>query len=209
MSKIVLIGGGGHCKSVADALMNSGKYDEIVITDPGLKAGSDILGCPVVGNDDLLPQLYKNGFTDAFITVGSIKDASLRKKLAQTVKEIGFSMPIIADPSAVISMYSDLGEGTFVGKNAVINADARIGNHCIVNTGAIIEHECSVGDFCHIAVGAILCGAVSVGNDSFIGSGANVIQGRTIGSHDIVGANSTVLKDVGDNARVYGLTRGE
>ena len=33
-NKIVLIGGGGHCKSVLDSILRTCNYDEIVITAP-------------------------------------------------------------------------------------------------------------------------------------------------------------------------------
>ena len=204
MKKLVLVGGGGHCKSVLDAALRSRIYSEIVITDPMLPVGTRILDCRVVGNDDIIPQLKNNGFTDAFITVGSIKDTGLREQLAKVTVDRGFRIPVIIDPSASVSEYALIGEGTFVGKNAVINADAQIGTQCIINTGCIIEHECSVGDFTHISVGAILCGNVQIGVGSFIGAGSTVIQGIKIGKKAIIGAGSTVLSNVGDNMKVYG-----
>ena len=77
----------------------------------------------------------------------------IRDSLYSRLKNIGFSLPVISDPSAVISEHSVIGEGTFVGKNAVVNADARIGKMTIINTASVVEHEVSVGDFSHIAVG--------------------------------------------------------
>lgn len=208
MKKIVLVGGGGHCKSVLDALLRGKEYDDIVITDPSIEPGTRVLGCRVVGNDDLIPKLREDGFDHAFVTLGSIQDTRIRRKLAGMIEAIGFEIPIIADPSAQISSYCAIGRGTFIGKNAVINADVSVGEHCIINTGAIVEHECSIGDFCHVSVGAILCGNVSVGHDSFIGAGATVIQGKHIGNSVIVGANSTVLTDVSDAMKAAGVVKG-
>ncbi len=202
-----MLGGGGHCKSVLDALLRMDKYTEIVITDPFLKPGSVIMGCKVIGNDEVLPKLRESGFTDAFITLGSLTDTRIRRNLSDRIDDLSFSIPVIADPTAVISDYSQIGEGTFLGKNSVINADAKIGRHCIINTGAILEHECEVGDFCHISVGTILCGNVHVGNDSFIGSGTTVIQGISVGHDAVVGANSTVLRSVEDGRTVYGIVK--
>lgn len=207
MKKIVLIGGGGHCKSVLDALLRTNDYSRIVITDPDIKVGTKVFGCQVVGNDNELERLILDGFKYAFITVGSIIDTSLRKKLADKIEKIGFKIPIIIDPAATVSEYAKIGKGTFVGKNTVINADSEIGKNCIINTGSIIEHECYVSDFVHVSVGSILCGNVHIGKESFIGAGATVIQGVKIGSNTIVGANSTVLKDVGDNTTVYGIVK--
>lgn len=203
--KLVLIGGGGHCKSVLDTALKVREYSEIVIIDTALEKGLLILGCQVVGNDDMLPVLREQGFSYAFVTVGSIENAGIRKMLTEKAASIGFIFPVIRDPSAVVSEFAQIGKGTFIGKNAIINADVKIGNHCIINSGAIIEHECIVNDFSHVAIGATLCGNVCVGNESFIGAGCTLIQGVKIGRKVVIGAGSTVLSDVEDNKKVYGI----
>lgn len=203
MKKLVLIGGGGHCKSVLDAAFAMDKFDEIVITDASITPGSKILGCEVVGTDGLLKKLKSKGFDYAFITVGCIRSSSLRESLVSKAKKIGFIFPVIIDPSAIVSQSAKIGSGTFVGKKAVVNADCVIGEHCIINTGAIIEHECYVGDFCHISVGSILCGNVKVGCNSFVGAGSTIVQSVKIGNRSVIGANSTVLVNVRDNQTVY------
>lgn len=201
MKKIVLLGGGGHCISVLDSIFLSKEYDEVAIVDSNLPVGKKILGCNVVGSDDLLPKLKQDGFDYAFITVGSIKTTSIRRKLYNLAKAIGFSFPIVCDPSAIISKYSNIGAGSFIGKSSIINAKCEIGDNCIINTGAILEHECSVDEFSHISVGAIICGNSSVGHDSFIGAGSTVIQGLQVGNNVIVGAGSTVINNIEDNSR--------
>ena len=207
MSKLVLIGGGGHCKSVLDVALRMNEFEEIVITDPDITPGSQILGCSVVGDDSYLDQLRRDGFEYAFITVGSVQINPLRERLANKATSLGFKFPIIQDPSAIVADSAIIEDGTFIGKNVVINAEANIGKHCIINTGAIIEHECSVGDFSHISVGTILCGEVSVGNSCMIGSGSTVIQCLNIGNSVVIGANSTVLTDVEDNMKCYGIVK--
>ena len=146
-NKLVLLGGGGHCKSVLETSLKMGIYDDVVITDPLVSPGTSILGYTVVGTDDCLEELRQKGFEFAFITVGSVSINPAREELSDLVKRLGFKCPSIIDPSANISDTATIGEGTFIGRNAVVNADTRIGKHCIINTGAIIEHECIVGDF--------------------------------------------------------------
>ena len=205
--KIVLIGGGGHCKSVLDTLIRNNEYEEIAITDHDIPAGSKIFGCKVIGNDAFLSQLLKDGYSDAFITVGSIKCTAIRRKLFSLAIDTGFNVVNIIDSSAVVSKHCRLSKGIFIGKNAVINADAEIGDCAIINTGAIVEHECKVGGFAHISVGAKLCGNVYVGNNSLIGAGSTIIQGVHIGNNVVIGAGSTVIKDVEDNTMKYGLVK--
>lgn len=205
--KLVLIGGGGHCKSVLDAIYSAGMYSEIVITDAGIPGSSAVLGCRVEGTDKELPGLYEKGFRHAFITIGNIKDTTIRRKAYEMAKEIGFIFPTIADPSAVIASSSQIGKGVFIGKNAVVNADAVIGDMAIINTAAIIEHDCRIGEFSHIAVGAALCGGVEMGNDVFAGANATIIQGVKIGMNSVIGAGSIILNDVPENSTIVGTWR--
>ena len=205
--RIVLIGAGGHLKSVLDTIIRSNEYNQVVITDPQMIPGTEILGCKVVGTDDELERLKREGFNFAFISIGSIKDTSLRRQLAEKLKRVGFKSPIIIDPSAIIAESAKIGEGTFIGKGVIINTDAKVGSYSIINSGSIIEHECCVGDFTHVAVGSTLCGGVTIEDDSLVGSGSVIIQGVRIGKHSIVGANSTVLTNVEDGMKVYGIIR--
>ncbi len=204
-NKLVLIGGGGHCKSVIDTAKRLSRFDEIVVTDPIISIGESILGCKVVGSDDSLGMLREIGFDYAFITVGCVNVSSTREKLVDKAKVFGFKFPTIVDPSSVVSESAFIGEGAFLGKNVIINAGSTIGRHSIVNSGSIIEHDCEVGDFSHVSVGTIICGDVIIGENSMIGAGSTIIQSVRIGNHVLIGANSTVLTNVPDNAKEYGV----
>lgn len=205
MSKLVLIGGGGHCKSVIDVAKRMNCFDEIVITDPNLEKGIKVLGCTVSGKDDCLEELYRQGFEYAFVTIGSVKLNPLRERIADKVAALGFSFPVIQDPSAIVSDSAIIEPGTFVGKNVIINAEAKIGKHCIINSGAIIEHECNIGDFSHISVGTTLCGEVRIGKNCMIGSRSTVIQCVNIGDNCVVGAGAVLIKDLPNNSTAVGV----
>lgn len=205
--KLVLVGGGGHCKSVLDTILQLNIYSEVVITDCKLAAGTRILGCEVVGNDEMLSELYKKGFRNAVITIGSIKSTDIRRNVFLKAEEVGFNFPKIIDPSAVVSGLASIGAGVYIGKNAVVNVDAVIGNMAIINTGAIIEHDCRIGEFAHIAVGAAICGGAEIESDVLIGANAVVIQGVKIGRNSIIGAGSVVLGDVPKNSTVMGIVK--
>ena len=193
-NRLVLIGGGGHGRSVLDAAQRMGVYDEIVITDPKLPEGTEILGCRVAGSDDKLEDLYRDGFHQAFIATGSIRSTELRHKLFQRAAELGFTFPCIIDPSAVLSGHIRVGSGVFIGKRAVVNAGVSLDDQCIINTGSIIEHDCHIGSFTHIAPGAVVCGDCDIAGDVFIGAGSIVIQGISISEGVFVPAGETVRK---------------
>lgn len=206
--KIVLIGGGGHCKSVLDTLTALGTYSEIFVTDKEAVTDLQFPGVKFAGSDDALPGLFRDGVREAFLSIGSITSSKIRQQARGRARDIGFDFPSIIDPSARISSTADIGKGVFIGKGAIVNAGVRIGDFAIINTGSIIEHDCRVGEFTHVAVGAVVCGKADMGSDVFVGANATVIQGVKVGRKSVIGAGSVVLRDVPENGRAVGVWEG-
>ena len=200
MKKILLIGGGGHCRSVLDTLTCC-DFDDIGLVDIVVP---DIPGVQYAGTDDDLPKLREQGWEYAFITVGSIGETTVRRKIYQRIQALNFTIPKIIDSSAAIARSSEIGAGVFIGKNAVVNAGARIGNCAIINTGALVEHECRVGDFAHISSGVVLCGQVTVGEDTHIGAGTVIRQCISVGAQTLIGIGSVVTRNIPDHVKAYG-----
>ncbi len=199
--KLLLIGGGGHCRSVLSSALSLNEYEEIGIVD---YTDASVSGVPVVGQDEDLPALKKAGWTDAFITVGSIGNINLRHRLYQMVTDNGFTVPTIIDTTAIIAQDVKVASGCYIGKGVILNSGSCIGKCAIINTGAIIEHDCVVGDFVHISPGTVLCGQVSVGNHSHIGAGSVVRQQIEIGKDVLVGAGSVVVSNIPDCVKAFG-----
>jgi sugar O-acyltransferase (sialic acid O-acetyltransferase NeuD family) len=202
--KILLIGGGGHCKSVLDTLLTTKLYDEIAIIDIKENIGKKILSVPIVGDDHDLPQFIEKGYNHAFISLGSIGNPIVRVKLTTLIEELGFEIPNIIDHSAIVSNHTILENGIYIGKNAVINAGSFIHKGAIINSSSIIEHDCIVGEFSHIAPGAVLCGDVKVGARTHVGARSVIKQQINIGSDSMIGMGSSVLADINNNIVAYG-----
>ena len=201
--KIVLIGGGGHCKVVISILKKLDNFKIAGIVDI-YKVGSSINKIKVIGTDDDLIDICKIGIHNALITVGSTKDNTKRYRLFNMAKEIGYKFPVIISPEAIVDENVKIDEGTVIMPGCIINIDSSIGKNCIINTGAIIEHDCKMGDNCHIAPGVHISGAVNIGELSFIGIGVTIIQGIKIGKNATIGAGSVVIKDIPGNVIAVG-----
>ena len=201
MRKLLLIGGGGHCHSVIDSVIALGLFNDIGIVDSNVNS---CLGVPVIGDDHDIPELRKTGWNEAFITVGSIGNTSIRRKLYDMVKYYNFIVPIIIDPTAIIAKGVGIQEGSFIGKKTVINTGTSVGVCSIINTGSLIEHDCLVGDFVHVSSGSTICGQVRIGNNTHVGAGSVIRQGIEIGEKVLIGVGSVVVKDVPDNVKAYG-----
>lgn len=170
---LILVGGGGHCKSVIDVAECAG-YTILGILDRPEEVGKHVLGYEVIGEDaDMAKWAGKAEFV---VTVGQIKSPALRIKLHRMIKEAGGKLATIVSPLAYVSKYATVGEGTVVMHQAVVNADAKIGKGCIVNTFANIEHDVEIGDYCHISTGVMVNGGAKIADGTFVGSQSVINQ---------------------------------
>lgn len=193
MKPIILIGGGGHCMSVIDAAISAGVLIKGILDLP-YEVGKFVCGIPILGTDDDIPEYVKE--CDFVVTLGFIKDVMLRIKLHDKVRASGGNFATVIAPTAHVSLFADIGEGTVVLHNATVNAGAKIGIGCIINTSANIEHSVVVGDYVHISTGAMINGDCIVGKGTFIGSQSVVINGKSICDNCVIGAGSVVCKDI-------------
>ncbi|SMC39411.1 acetyltransferase [Sporomusa malonica] len=202
--KLLLIGGGGHCKSVLDSLLSAKTFNEIGIVDVKGSVGKSVLEIPIIGCDDDLEKLYQHGYTYAFVSLGSVGNPVIRIKIFNKLESIGFGIPNVIDPTATVSKRASLTSGIYIGKNVVVNVGTSIGKGAILNTSSTIEHECSIGEFVHISPGAVLCGEVQIGEHTHVGAKSVVKQQVKIGSRTLIGMGSVVLHDVAANTVAYG-----
>jgi len=199
---IVLIGGGGHCKSSIDVLESLCEYKIEGILDMQFRIGHQISGYRVIGGDDMIPEFAGKGF-DFLVTVGQIKNYQIREHLFNKVKKSGGHLPTVISPHAIISKSAQIGEGTIVMPGVIINVEVRIGHNCILNTRALIEHESIIGNHCHISTGAIVNGQVQVGSGCFIGSNAMISNNISIAEKVIVSAGARLFKSIHSVGEIY------
>lgn len=194
MSKpLILVGGGGHCKSVLEAAESAG-YSILGVLDLPEEVGKKILSTKVVGTDDDIPVYIDKA--EFVVTVGFIKNPSTRIKLYNRIKEAGGKFATIVASTAYVSKYATIGEGTVVLHQAFVNAGAKIGNNVILNTATNIEHDAVIGDHCHISTGTMVNGECKVGDRCFVGSQSVLANCIAIGDDIIVSAGSFVRKSI-------------
>ena len=169
--EILLIGGGGHCKSVIDVIEMEGVFQIAGIIDQEELIGQKVFDYEVIWCDDDLEKLSAK-YNYACITIGQVKTPQIRIKLYKMLKESGYKLPVIISPLAYVSKYAHIKEGTIIMHHALVNANAKIGSSCIINTKALVEHDSTIEDNCHISTGAIVNGGVVVKSGTFYGSNA-------------------------------------
>jgi sugar O-acyltransferase (sialic acid O-acetyltransferase NeuD family) len=206
--KVVVLGAGGHAKVLLDMLLENGAFEVAGLLDPG-RVGGKIFGRPILGGDDLLPALVRDGVKHFVVGLGSTGVLVGRERLFQLARSHGLRPVNLIHRSATISPSVRLGAGVTVMAAAVVNADARLGDNVCINTAAVVEHDCHIGPHAFVAPGAVLAGGVCVGRLAFVGLGAAVRQGVRIGAGALVGAGAVVVRNVRRGATVAGVPARE
>lgn len=195
MKRLLLLGGGGHCRACIDVIEATRQFHIAGVVQPLSDGRGHVLGYPVLGSDDDVRQLLKQT-PQALVTVGQIKSPKIRIHLFELLKSCNAELPVIASPNAYQSRHAFIGEGSILMHGSVTNANAKVGANCIINSLALIEHDAVIGNHCHIATGARVNGGVRIGEGCFIGSGAILKEGIEIGVHSIIGAGQVITKNV-------------
>lgn len=176
--RYVLIGAGGHARTVCDAIAAAG--DSVVAyVDPVASAWQT---APRIDDDEVPP-----GSTIA-IAVGGMNPDALTRRLALIDRYLsdGHVAPPIIHPKSIVGETVEIGPAAVVLSGGIVNSGAQVERGAIVNSGAIVEHDANVGAGTHVAPGAILLGNVTVGSCSMIGAGAVVLPGAQVAKSTIV-----------------------
>ena len=201
MADYVLLGGGGHARSVVAAVTARG--DRV----SGYLAPSPSSGLPGVehlGGDDVLDSL--DPATAVLVNgLGTTDSTAARRAVHEEAVRRGFAIARVLHPHASIDPGARVADAVQVLAGAIVNVGADLREGALVNSGAIVEHDTVVGAHAHIAPGAALAGGVRVGEGAIVGLGARVIQGITVGSGAVVGAGAVVVRDVPAGATVVGV----
>ncbi len=200
MSKLLILGAGGHGKVVAEIASLMKQWDEIAFLDDKEEL-KEVNGYKII--DKLKNyKLYKEEYKNAFVAIGNNK---LRINLINNLLMEGFNVPILVHPTAIISKNVKIDKGTVIMAGAVINTNSVIGKGCIINTSSSIDHDCILKDGVHISPGVHVGGTVNIGKCTWVCIGSSIANNITIGKNVVVAAGAAVIKDVPDNVIVAGV----
>lgn len=199
MKELLIIGANGHGKVVADIAVKLGRYEKIFFFDDNEEI-KDVLGIPCKGKVSLIEQEDKQ--CHAFVAIGNSR---IRERILEQVQNLGFEVPVLIHPNAVIAADVHFGCGSVVMAGAVVNSGTCIGKGVIVNTACSVDHDCIIENYSHVAVGAHLAGAVHVGKHTWIGAGAVVSNNISICDNIMIGAGAAVVKKIVEPGTYVGV----
>lgn len=193
---LIVFGGGGQGRTVIDLVRTIGMHRLVGVVDDGLPVGSEVLGVPVLGGANVLPEWRKKGVCLAVNAVGGIGNVAVRVKVYEILARAGFACPNLVHPSTVIEASASLAGGVQILAQSYVGSAARIGFGTLINAGVIVSHDCVIGQCVNLSPGAALAGGVIVEDYAQIGMNATVNIGVRIGSRSQVGNGATVKADV-------------
>lgn len=187
-SGLVILGFGGHARSVADVAIAAG-VPSLLFVDVNAQEGENFLGFPVV-------RAYTKAMPKDWLCMPAAGDNRRRKLQIDTALAAGWPLATLVSPCATIGAGATVAAGCFIAHHAHIGPMARIGTGCLINTGAIVEHECIVGNYTHVSVNATLAGRSRLGDFVFLGAGATVIDGISVTDSVMIGAGGVVIDSI-------------
>jgi len=203
MDKIVVIGCGGHAKSVIDVIVSSGKYELSGIIKPHSEYPVKTTSPECIGTYDDFEKLVSQGLSNFIAAIG---DNRIRKDVFHKAVSAGMTPVNVLSSFCYVSNDVKLGNGIFVMHGAVINSGTTINDNCIINTNASVDHDCFIEKHGHVCPGSVLAGSVFVDEGALLGAGCTILPEITIGAWSICGAGSVVTKNVDSHDTVISVS---
>ncbi|SFE68384.1 acetyltransferase [Paracidovorax wautersii] len=174
--RLLVIGAGGHGRSVAEAAHLSGMFDVIGFLDDALPARYPMLGAAVLGSIASVSS-HRSRFDQVMVAIGA---NPVREKVMQQLTAGGFAFATVIHPRAFLAPSALLGTGSAVMAGAVIGTEAQLGKGTIVNCGAVVDHHAVVKDYGHLGVNASMAGGSVLGKGAWMQAGSALGYGVTI-----------------------------
>jgi sugar O-acyltransferase (sialic acid O-acetyltransferase NeuD family) len=194
---ILVLGAGGHGKSVVAVLQASGLPVAGVLADPPEEWGQQIQGVTILG-----PLSELSRYPDHAAVIG-IGENAARKAVAEQFPDARWASVLY--PQAYINPTAVIGPGTVVFPGAIIGADVILGKHVIVSGNTTVGHDVIIDDFAHVAPGVQIAGEVRVGRGAMLGIGSIVCPRVQVGEGAVLGAGAVAVKNIPAGCRAFGV----
>ena len=203
MRKAVILGAGGFGLEALQIVRDIGDLEIVGFVDAlAAKQSQMVGGVKVLGGDDELERLRREGVRAAFVAIG---DSRVRQRLSELLVDLGYHLPAVVHPRAYVAADVVVGRGTIVYPGAVVMPGCRFADGVLVNAATSFGHEVTVSRFANINPGAHIAGRVNIGERALVGVGSSILEDRSIGGDARVGAGAVVTKDVPPASTVAGV----
>jgi len=141
---LIILGAGGHGRVVKEAAEAMNVFNKIDFLDDNSKMA--------IGKLNAISDLSKE-YRYAFVAIGNNE---LRMECIKRVEELGYILPVLIHPKAIVSPSASVYPGTIVNMAAIIQTNVVIEKGCIIGAGSLIDHDSFIGYGTHVDCGAIV-----------------------------------------------------
>lgn len=151
-----------------------------------------------------LPVIKESKFSaEEYKVVIAVGDPHARKKIVEHLPP-NTEYTTIIHPTAVVSQWVEIGEGSIITAGVIITCNIKIGRHAHLNLHSTIGHDCDIGDYLTTAPATNISGNCVLGNCTYFGTNSSVRQGARICDDVIVGMGAVVVKDINEPGTYIG-----
>ncbi len=186
--RLLIVGAGGHGRSVAEAVLAGGDFDITGFVDDAAPGLANVWQFAVLGNTEDLGRfrLYAD---HAVVAIGN---NALREVLCRSLLEAEFELATVVHPRSIVSPRAVIGPGCAIMAGAVVGTEAKLGCGVIVNCGAIVDHNAQVHDYAHLGVNAAIAGGSELGRSAWMQAGSVLGYGVTVLAGTVLVAGQSV-----------------
>ena len=202
MKDIIIVGASGLGREIADWI------EDINEVEPTW----NILGYL----DDNLDAL--NGYPTDYKVIGTISEweprpsqwfvcglaiPEVKRHCVGMLQSKGAQFATIIHPTAIISKFAEIGEGSVITQRSGVNTNAKVGKF-VTLLESRMGHDSSIGDFSTLSGDCNINGHVSIGKDVYVSCGVSIAPSKKIGDNAKIGIGSVVISNVKAGITVFG-----
>lgn len=200
--KVCIVGTGGFGRETLCCLIDSLKGTRNKINDIACFMVHDeyyqdeyVNGLKVIPESKFDPEHYK--------VIVAIGDPKLRKNFVDKLPKATKYATII-HPSAVLSQWVEIGEGSIITAGTIVTCNVKLGKHTQLNLHTTIGHDCLAADYFTTAPAVNVSGKCNFGECVYLGTNSSVRQGVSICDNVTIGMGGIVIKNIDDEGVYIG-----
>lgn len=171
---LLILGAGGHGQVAKETAIAMNVFNKIEFLDDDAEIA--------IGKFADISELLKE-YRYAFVAIGSNE---FRMEWIKRVEELGYTLPVLVHPKAMVSLSASIYPGTIVTLGAIVQSNAVVEKGCIVSAGSIIDHDSFIGYGTHVDCGGIVKSHCLVLGNSKIESGTIITRDELPSSEDFI-----------------------
>lgn len=203
LKKLCIFGVGGFGKETLTCFMaekNIGKKDVskhvLFIDDDKSLHGRSVMGVKVISRNEFDLENHS--------LVVAIADTRIRETIVNSFsKETNFAT--IIHPTAMITDWTEIGEGSIITASSVLNCNVKLGKHGQVNPSVTIGHDTEIGDFFTATPSASISGNCKIDDHVYFGTNSSIKQGLKVCSDVMIGMGSAIVRDISSKGIYAGV----